>query len=336
MPRSKIQSAATSLLTSASLVLSAHAETEPASLLSLFERIPPVPTSLQAANAMVDDRQEIPSIVALLADLELHEATVAQIAHAADAKIQERITGGKSPEQAAQGAATAAGIDIQRMQTDPAYAKEMEARMRAMSPAEMMAFAAAMGQTMGGEATEAIYDPPAVSAAAEAGKALMDPAATMARMEAHLARWAEVDRQVAEINHSYEARYPKLSLGCDGEGGGTPECIAERGRYEVEMMRLLLARDAEVLKVEAAALERDRTALAERVRAANPHMLAARYGAASEELGNPMNILFLDSVAQGEMRTLASKLAEVAKRAAFITHCGQAYVRTPSDCYAKQ
>ncbi len=336
MSRSRIKSAATSLLMSVSLVLSAHAETEPASLLSLFERIPPVPTSLEAADVLVNDKQAVPSIVALLADLDLHQAVVSQIAHAADGKIQERMTGGKSPEQAAQSAASAAGIDIQRMQTDPAYAKEMEAKMRAMTPAEMMALSAAMSQAMGMHGTVAVYDPPEVSTAAAAGKALMDPAATMARMEANLARWSEVDRKVTEISQSYEGRYPKISIGCDGEGGGRPECVAERERYKAEMLPLLLARDFEVLQVEAAALEAERAALVERVRAADPQLRAARYGAASEELGNPMSILFLDQVVAGELQSFATKLAEVAKRAAFVTHCGQAYLTNPSDCYTKR
>lgn len=336
MSRSKIKSAATSLLMSVSLVVSAQAEGEPMSLLSLFERIPPIPTSLESANAMVSDTQEIPTIAALLADLESHEATASSLARAADARIQERMTGGKSPEEAAQGAAGAAGIDIQRMQTDPAYAKEMEAKMRAMTPAEMMALSAAMSQAMGMHGTVAVYDPPEVSAAAAAGKALMDPAATMARMEAHLARWAEIDRKVTEINQSYEGRYPKISLACDGEGGGRPECVAEREKYRAEMLPLLLARDAEVLKLEATALETERAALAERVRAADPQLRAARYGAASEELGNPMSILFLDQVVADELRSFATKLAEVAKRAAFVTHCGQAYLTNPSDCYSKR
>ncbi|MCC7141165.1 MAG: hypothetical protein IT349_03595 [Candidatus Eisenbacteria bacterium] len=331
-----IKSTMTSLLMGVSLVLPVRAESEPMSLLSLLERVPPIPTSLESANALVNDAREIPSITAFLADLDLHEATVSRLANAADAKIQERMSGGKSPERAANAAAGAAGIDIQRMQNDPAYAKEMEAKMRAMSPAEMMALSAAMSAAMGMKGTVAIYDPPEVSAAAEAGKALMDPGATMERMEAHLARWAEVDRKVTEINQTYEGRYPKLSLSCDGEGGGRPECVAERERYKAEMLPLLLARDTEVLKLEAATLAKERAALVERVRAADPKLRAAKYGAASAELGNPMSILFLDQVVAEEIRTFATKLDEVTKRAAFVTHCGQTYLTNPGDCYAKK
>ncbi|HTP73516.1 MAG TPA: hypothetical protein VML58_14955 [Burkholderiaceae bacterium] len=40
------------------------------------------------------------------------------------------------------------GIDMQRMQSDPAYAKEVQARMRAMPPDQIMAMSKAMSQPM--------------------------------------------------------------------------------------------------------------------------------------------------------------------------------------------
>lgn len=336
MPRLTLATGAIVAALSATCTLSAHAESQPQSLLELWKRIPPTPATLEAANAMVNDAQEIPAITALLADLDAHGAAVSQTATAADAKIHERMTGGKSPEQAAAGAANAAGIDVQRMQTDPAYAKEMEAKMRAMSPAELMALSSAMAQSMGMHATVAVYDPPEVKAAAEAGQAMMDPTATTARLEAYTTRWLEVEKATTAVNDAYAARYPKMSIGCDGEGGGSPECIAARARYEAEMMPLLLARDAEVLKLEAVALEQERTALAERVAAADAHLTAAQYGANSQELGNPMQILFLDQMMVEDMRTLTTRLAEVTKRAAYITHCGKTYLTNPTDCYKRQ
>jgi hypothetical protein len=98
------------------------------------------------------------------------------------------------------------------------------------------------------------------------------------------------------------------------------------------LMPLLHSRDAEILKVETAALEEERAALAEEVRTAEPHLLAAKYGAASEELGNPIKIGALDHA--GEIEVLATKFEEVVKRAALVTHCGPKY-SSPSSCFGQ-
>ena len=50
----------------------------------------------------------------------------------------------KREQEAAAKAAAVTGIDIARMQTDKAYAAEVQARMRSLSPQEMMAMSAAM------------------------------------------------------------------------------------------------------------------------------------------------------------------------------------------------
>jgi hypothetical protein len=176
---------------------------------------------------------------------------------------------------------------------------------------------------MGMRGSVAVYDPPAVKAAAEAGQALMQPEQQAARMAAQQRRWAEAGKKVAAVNEKFAARFPKMQLSCDGEGGGRPECQAERARYAAAMMPLLLARDAEVLQVEGAALEEERAALAAQVRSADQHLLAAQYGAASQELGNPTHIAFLDQIIVNDIKVLASKLEEVAKRAALVTRCGQ-------------
>jgi len=127
-----------------------------------------------------------------------------------------------------------------------------------------------------------------------------------------------------------------MLLSCDGEGGGRAECQAERARYVAAMMPLLQARDAEVLQVEAAALEEERTALAAEVRSADQHLLAAQYGAASQELGNPTHIAMLDGYIINDIRVLATRFEEVVKRAAFVTHCGAKVLASASSCYAAQ
>jgi len=302
---------------------------QPQSVLQLFNRIPKTPATVQEADQMVNGNQQIPAVVTLKADLEAHASAVEEIFGVADAKIQARIGGGSTP-------AAVAGIDMARMQTDKAYAKEMEAKMKTMSPQELMAMSAAMAQGMCTRGSVAVYDPPEVKAAAEAGQALMDPEQQAAQTATYQRRWAEVEKKVAAVNEEFAAKFPKMRLSCDGEGGGRPECQAERARYAAEMMPLLVARDAEILRVEAAALEDERTALAAQVRTADQHLLAAQYGAASQELGNPANILFLDQHMVNEIQVLATKLEDVVKRAALVTHCGPRFLGSSSSCYGGQ
>jgi hypothetical protein len=317
----------------------AEAQTQPQSVLSLFNRIPKTPTSLQDADKLVNASQQIPALVALKADLDAHAGTVEKIVGTADAKIRARVGGGASPEQAMQGvnrAGAVAGIDMARMQTDKAYAQEMQARMKAMSPQELMAMSMAMQQGMGGRGSVAVYDPPAVKAAAEAGHALMNSEQQAARTAGDQRRRADVEMKVAAVSAKFAAQYPKMRMSCDGEGAGSPECQAERARYAAAMMPLLLARDAEVLRVEAAALEEERTTLAAQVRSADQHLLAAQYGAVSQELGNPSHILYLDQTILNDIKVLATRLEEVAKRAAFVTHCGAKFLGHAASCYSGQ
>jgi hypothetical protein len=318
----------------------ARAQAQPQhSVQALFNRIPKTPTTTQEADKMVNANQQIPALVGLKADLDAHTAAVGKIFEAADAKIRARMGMSTTPEQATQRmtkGAAAAGIDMARMQNDKAYAQEMQAKMKAMSPQELMAMSMAMNQGMGMRGSVTAYDPPAVKAAAEAGQALVNPEQQAARTAIYQRRWAEVGKKVAAVNEKFAARYPKLLLSCDGEGGGRAECQAERARYVAAMMPLLLARDAEVLQVEAAALEEERTALAAQVRSADQHLLAAQYGAVSQELGNPTHIAMLDQTIVNDIQVLATKFEEVVKRAVLVTHCGQKFLGGAVSCYSSQ
>lgn len=318
----------------------AAAQSQPQhSVQALFNRIPKTPATTQDADKMVNASQQIPAIMALKADLDAHAAAVEKIYGAADAKVRARMGGNPSPEQAMQGinrAGALAGIDMARMQNDRAYAQEMQAKMKAMSPQEMMAMSMAMQRGMGMRGSVAVYDPPAVKAAAEAGQALANPEQQAARTATYQKRWGEVDRKVAAVNEKFAAKYPKMRMSCDGEGGGSPGCQAERARYIAEMMPLLYARDAEVLRIEAAALDEERMALAAQVRSADAHLLAAQYGAVSQELGNPAHIAMLDRLIVNDIQVLATKLEDVVKRAALITHCGQKFLGGAVSCYSGQ
>lgn len=311
------------------------AEAQPPSLVQIFQRLPKAPLTPQEADRLVDARQQIPALATIRADLAAHAETVSRNAAAADTRIQARLGGPTSPDQV-QRAAAGVGIDVARMQTDKAYAAEVQARMRSMSPNELMALSAAMSQGMGLRTSgPPVYDPPAVKAAADIGQALMQPDTLMARLSAQQNRWAEVEKKVAAIEAKYAARFPRRQLVCDGEGGGRPECLAEEAKITAATMPLLRARDAEVLQVEAAALEEERKALAEAVRTAEAQLVAAQYGATAQEPGNPMRIATLDSHVVGEIGRVADRLEAVAKRAARVAHCGEKVLSSPAGCYAQ-
>jgi hypothetical protein len=271
--------------------------------------------------------QKIPAVEALKADLKAHGDTVEKIVGDAEAKIRERV--GATPENMAKGVA-ATGIDVERMQKDPAYAKEMQAKMKAMSPAELMAMAGAMQKGMtagvGPSGRVAVYDPPAVQEAAAAGRRLTDEAATWTT--ATKRRWAAVARKVATIEEKYavlRGKLPPRPACGDGEGGGGPECKAASDRYDAafpQLVKLLVARDAEILAVETPALEEQRAAVAEEARTADQHLQAAQYGALSQEMANPTTIGSLDSAALSRITELANKFEDIVTRATFTVRCG--------------
>jgi hypothetical protein len=300
---------------------------QPTSLPVLLNRIPNLPATPKEADKMVNviegEYLKIPAIEALKADLKAHEAAVTKIWGDADAKIRERM--GAAPENVAKGVA-ATGIDMERMKKDPAYAKEMQAKMKAMSPQELMAMSMAMQKGMGMKATVAVYDPPVVQEAAAAGRRNNDEFA--AWTTATKRRWDAVARKVTAIEEKYavlRGKLPPRPACGDGEGGGGPECHAAQARYDAaipQIMKLLVARDAEVLAVETPALEEQRAAVAEEVRAADQHLQAAKYGALSQELGNPMQIGGLDAAAVRRITELADKFESIVQRATFTTRCG--------------
>lgn len=293
---------------------------QPTSLLELFNRIPKAPATIQEAAERAG--QNPSPLAALKAELKAHDAAVAKIAEAASSKAAA-AAGVPTGEQVAQGAAkggAVAGIDVARMQKDPAYAKEMQAKMKAMSPQELMAMTAAMTQAMGlGGGRVAVSDTPAVQAVADAGQAYANQAS--ARSAAHQQRWAEVEKQVEAATAKALVGAVSRPPGCDGEGGGRKECVDGNNRYVSVMLPKKLARDTEILRLMTAALEAERAAMLEEVRTADRQLQAVQYGAASQTMDNPLKIVGYDQGVQYEIGVLADKLDEIVKRTSRVTSC---------------
>jgi len=179
----------------------AEAPPSPSSILALFNRIPDLPATAQDAASWVEKSGKLvePGMLALAADIDAHQRAVGAIAASRNAhdQAQARV------EDLGKGMADI-GIDMERMQRDPAYAKQVQDRMRKMSPAELMAMSQKMSAPMTrdkrltNEAQAMVDDAPAVRAAAAAGFAYSSE--QIARMKAHEAIWREANEAVARIN----------------------------------------------------------------------------------------------------------------------------------------
>jgi hypothetical protein len=165
----------------------------PTSLLDLLARVPPVPSSAAAAGAMLKDDE--------VADEHYLRAK---------ADLQADMDWDMAQSLQATGATTAAaGIDLQRLQTDPAYAAAMQQRMASMTPAEAMAMSGQMQNSQMQDAQKIATEPPAVRAAYEAYQNLMMNTAGPAGSLNH---YSVIEpRQMSDIEARFDARQAELS-----------------------------------------------------------------------------------------------------------------------------
>lgn len=99
---------------------------------SLFESVPPPPQTVAAAGAATQ-------VMSSSSESTLGSPAYQTIA----AKLKSGLIAASAP------AASAGGIDLARMQSDPAYAAQMQAHMQSMSMAEKMAMAQQMSAAHG-------------------------------------------------------------------------------------------------------------------------------------------------------------------------------------------
>jgi hypothetical protein len=219
------------------------------------------------------------------------------------------------------------------MQSDPAYAKEVQERMRKMSPQELMAMSQKMNQPLNqdkrypNQAKAMVDDAPAVRAAAEAGEAYSH--AQMARFNAQNAQWSETEAAVAVVlKKPLKAAAPKPAMeweniGCDAG------CRAQWDTYASQMLPLMVARDTEILRIRRAAVQRQRTGVAAEIKTADKHLLASQYGALSNSQVNQGRIVAYDSAAIAELQRLILRITDSARSAAGVVHCGKQIVLAP-------
>ena len=310
----------------------AAAET-PSSVAALFNRVPELPPSAEAAASWVDKKSgklvHAP-LQALAGELQAHQRAVGAIVQSRQGHQQAQTD--LRVKAMSQGMADA-GIDMERMQRDPAYAAQMQAKLKSMSPAELMAMSQQMNAPMNrdtridNEAALVSQDAAAVQAAGEAGFVYAN--AQVSRLQARDAIWREADEAVARINArplKVAAPKPKMewdNIGCD------KGCQAAWDSYASQMLPLMIARENEVLAVRRAALQRHRAAVAPEIQAAERHLAATQYGAAAKSQTNLMRITGYDGVAVGEVQQLLTRIEETVKRAAIVPNCGKQIILVP-------
>jgi hypothetical protein len=322
------------VFTGIALVLFAHAaDAAPSSIQSLYERIPEPPATAQEAAKWFNKSQTLvhPGLIALRKDIKAHEQAVGEVTRPlADKNLKEA---GYQVESLGKGMADV-GIDMQRMSSDPAYAAQVQERMKKMSPAELVAMSQKMNKPMQqdkritNQAKAMVEDPAAVREAADAGYAYT--AKQMDRIQAFGDRWnrteAEVNRISAKGLPNVGQKKPTMeydNIGCDSA------CDAAWNAYAAKVLPLMIARDTEILKVRGAALKREKASIAETVRTADRHLLATQFGAASQSQANQSRIIGYDAAVLGDILLILDRLEESVRSASIVTNCGSQVVKVP-------
>lgn len=304
----------------------------PTSLQRLLNAIPELPATAEQAARWVDKAGRIvhPPLLQAQAALQQHGQAM-QLVEAAlrRAEFEQSQVGAGHLAQGLQ----SVGIDLQRMQTDPAYAQQVQERMRRMTPAEQMAMAQRMAQPQNQDpryvnpAQAMAEDKPAARAAAEAGQAYVQEQPQ--RLERHAALWAETEAAAQRLRErKLTPGLPKPALEWDNPACDK-HCQALWQTYAAKTLPLMLARETEILALHRSALSRHRAAVAPDIATADRHLQATDFSKASTSLVNQRVIVGYDSLAVAEIQGLLDRTVEAARRAAVLPHCGTQAVLVP-------
>ncbi len=234
------------VLTSVALIpaLLCAAAAERKSVLELYQAIPPLPSTAAEAARWVDKGGKVihPPLLALRADIAAHKRSIEPIAMAGAQQAQQQ---GQIVAENMQKGMANVGIDMARMQRDPAYAAQVQEQMKKMSPAEVMAMAQKMNQPLQqdsrvkNEAAAMVQDPQAAQAAAQAGGAFS--AGQQQRLEAHMARWNTSEQAVKAINAKPLNPGVAKPTQIYDDPACNPACNAAWNAYADRMLPLLVA-----------------------------------------------------------------------------------------------
>ncbi len=308
-----------------------HAQA-PGPVTALLDALPTLPPTAEQAAHWVDKQGKLvhPGLLALQQAMEQHRQAVARISQedAATAQVQ----GGYTTQGLMQGMADV-GIDVQRLQTDPAYAQQVQDRLRRMTPAEQMAMAQRMSAPVNADrrivnqAQAMAEDTPAARAAYEAGQAYTQ--GQVERITRHQAAWQESEAAVQRVlTKPLNPGLPKPAMEWDNIGC-LAACQAQWEAYAARMLPLMIARDTEVLRLRSATVLRMRAAALPDLQKADRHLQATGFGAQSRSSVHRGQIVAYDSAAVAEVQWLWDRVAESARQAVSTVHCGKQIVLVP-------
>ena len=254
---------------------------EQKSLVDLLNRVPEAPATAQDAAKWFDKEGHLvhPGLLALKADLEARKI----VGEASSAK-----DGTNAQTLAIQGMENV-GIDVARMQRDPGYAREMQEKLKKMSPQEQMAFVQKMTQPQ-------------------------------ARIKTQITRRSETEKAVERAAYKpVGIAKPKIefdSIGCD------KSCDAQWRAYGEKLWPVALDREADILQIRRTALQRDRVELTRLMQDGDRLLAPAEYGAGAKSQVNRTWLTGYHQSLIGEIDQLIDQTQIAARRAADVVNAG--------------
>ena len=256
-------------------LLFAGAASAQQSLEALHARVPAPPASAAAAPAWLAG----PEVVALRKQIKDQRAFVEKLMKEANA------------DAAITGAQTGGVIDFQRAQTDPEYAKQIQAKIAAMSQEEKMKLAMQMQQATQQNALRDVKamaaDPEAVTIAADHYADYQANPAKMSGIQAQATAIHDIQQRTRAKDGEITAKAAKNLKCSDGEGGCASKAdeAADKATRKAAYDQVIVEYDKALASIRQQ-VEAARKVRAAAIAAAQRDLAPAQYGSAAKSSAN--------------------------------------------------
>lgn len=275
------------------------------SLQSLYTRVPAPPATAAAAPAWLAS----PEITALRKQLKDQRTFVENLSKAAGA------------DAAPTAAQTGGAIDFQRAQSDPEYARQVQAKIAAMSQEEKMALAMQMQQATQQNALKDVKamaaDPEAVKTAADHYADYQSNPSTMRGIQAQYAAVADIQDRVRARESEIAAKAGKALKCSDGEGGcaSAADQAADKATLKAAFDQIT-AEYNKALPAIAQQVDAARKSRLAAITAAQADLGPAQYGSAAKSSANRQLLAAYHNAVLIEVEQLFTLTEDAAKWAA--------------------
>jgi hypothetical protein len=274
------------------------------SLQSMHTRIPAPPTTAAAAPAWLTS----PEVATLRKQLKDQRAFV------------EKLQTNAATANQSGGLANAGGIDFQRAQRDPAYAKEIQAKIATMSQAEQMALAMEMSKATQQHAVKEVVamsrDPEAVKVAADHYADYQMKQAT-GGITAQYAAVGDIQQKVSARAMTIAEKATKALKCSDGEGGCASKAdeAADKATLKAAFNQIIAEYDKALVSI-GAQVEAARKARLADIAMVQKDLAATQYGAAAQSSANRQILAAYHNTALIEVEQLFTLSEDASKWAA--------------------